>query len=126
MKKLALLFIWSIAVINISLAQTHSPDFLDGRVMFKLKKEVQANPKLLNRIDKHSFSLKEDLAKYPILKEALDGFGVTDFERPSYYTGKKELMKIYRITFSDFAKIDALVEKLSQLNIFVSGTNGSE
>lgn len=115
MKKVAL-FIWCIALFNLAFAQTYSPDFLDGRVMFKLKKEVPANLKLLNRIDKHSFSLEEDLVNYPILNEALAGFAITKFERPSYYTGKKELMKIYRLTFSDFSKIDAIVKKISELN----------
>ncbi|MBL4592621.1 MAG: S8 family serine peptidase, partial [Flavobacteriales bacterium] len=116
MKKIALM-LWCIALFNLAFSQTYSPDFLDGRVMFKLKKEVQANPNQLNRIDKHSFSLEEDLANYPALKKALAGFGVSKFERPSYYTGKRELMKIYRITFSDFAKIDEIVDKLALLNI---------
>lgn len=115
MKKVAL-FIWCIALFNLAFAQTYSPDFLDGRIMFKLKKEVPANLNKLNRIDKHSFSLEENLADYPVLKDVMEGFSITKFERPSYYTGKTELMKIYRITFTDFSKIDALVRKLSQLN----------
>jgi len=116
MKKTALL-LWCIALFNFAFAQSYSPNFLDGRVMLKLKNEVNANPNQLNRIDEHSFSLEEDLANYPILKEALEGFGVIKFERPSYYTGKKELMKIYRITFTNFAKINELVDKLSELGI---------
>lgn len=103
-------------MINVASSQTYSPNFLDGRIMFKLKKEIPANPNKLNRTDEHSFSLEEDIAKYPLIKEALKTNGITKFERPSYYTGKKELMKIYRITFSDFSKIDELVEKLSQIN----------
>ena len=115
MKKTTLL-LWSIAIMNIAFAQTYSPDFLDGRVMFKLKKEVTANPSSVHRTDKNSFSIEENLADYPMLKEALQGYGITKFERPSYYTGKTELMKIYRLTFTDFSKIDALVKKLSALN----------
>lgn len=116
MKKTALL-IWCVALFNLAFSQSYSPDFLDGRVMIKLKNEVKANPNQLNRIDEHSFSLEEDLANYPTLKEALEGFGVTKFERPSYYTHKKELMKIYRITFTDFAKVDELVDKLAKLGM---------
>jgi PKD repeat protein len=116
MKKLSLL-LWSIALINITFAQTYNPDFLDGRVMFKLKKEIKVNPNKLNRTDKNSFSLEENLANYPELKEILEAYGITKFERPSYYTGKTELMKIYRITFTDFAKIDQIVAKLASLGI---------
>jgi PKD repeat protein len=116
MKKTALL-LCCIALFNFAFAQSYSPNFLDGRVMLKLKNEVKTNANELNRIDEHSFSLEENLANYPILKEALDGFGVTKFERPSYYTGKKELVKIYRITFSNFAKIDEMVDKLAELGI---------
>ncbi len=116
MKKLALI-LWSLAIINIAFAQTHNPDFLDGRVMFKLKKDIPVKKENLNRIDKHSFSLEESLAKYPILQDALKNYGITKFERPSYWTGKQELMKIYRITFSDFTKIDEIVDKLASLDI---------
>jgi PKD repeat protein len=114
MKKVSLL-IWSFLLINLAFAQTYNPNFLDGKVMFKLKKEVKANSNELNRIDKHSFSLEEQLSNYPELEKALKGFRITKFERPSYYTGKKELLKIYRITFTDFSKIDEMVEKLSKI-----------
>lgn len=115
MKKKLTLLIWSIALINIAFAQTFSPDFLDGRIMFKLKKEIKANPSQFNRTDLNSFSIPENLSKYPKLKAVLADFNVIAFERPSYLTGKKELMKIYRVTFSDFARIDELVKKLSDI-----------
>ena len=105
-----------IMLIGFTFAQTYSPDFLDGRIMFKLKKEVPVNPNELNRTDNNSFSLQEKLSKYPEIAKVLADAGVTKFERPSYYTGKKELMKIYRVTFTDFAKIDNLVEALSGLD----------
>ena len=116
MKKLSL-FIWSMMLISFTFAQTYNPNFLDGRIMFKLKKEVKANSNELYRIDNNSFSIEESLSNYPDLEKALQGVGVTKFERPSYFTGKKELMKIYRITFTDYAKIDELVRNLSKLEI---------
>ena len=115
MKKTTLL-LCCIALFNLAFAQTHNSDFLDGKVMFKLKNDVYVNPNSLNRSDEHSFSLEENIEKYPLIKAALEGVDITKFERPSYYTGKKELMKIYRITFNDFAKIDELVKKLSQID----------
>jgi PKD repeat protein len=116
MKKLILLA-FSIALFNISFSQTYSTDFLDGTIMFKLKKEVQVNPNDLNRTNEHSFSLKERISDYPQIAEILADYSVTRFERPSYYTGKTELMKIYRLEFSNFSKIDALVKTLAELDI---------
>ncbi len=116
MKRMSLL-LWSIAMMNIAFAQTYSPDFLDGRIMLKLKKEVIPTPDQLNRTDKNSFSIEEDLSKYPQINNVLKGIGVTKFERPSYYTGKKELIKIYRVTFTNYAKIDEMVERLSKLDV---------
>jgi len=114
MKKLLLTFL-GLAFINVSFAQTYNPDFLDGRIMFKLKGEVQTNKHQSQQIDKNSYTLIEDLNDYPELKAILEGYNVTKFERPSYFTSRTELMKIYRVTFSDFAKIDALVETLANL-----------
>lgn len=115
MKKLSLL-LCGIAFVSISTAQTYSSNFIDGQVMFKLNQHVNVASNELNRTDKHSFSLKEKLAKYPKIAEALTQYSVTKFERPSYYTGKKELMKLYTVSFSNFSKIDALVKTLSQLD----------
>jgi PKD repeat protein len=115
MKKITLL-LWSIALINIAFAQTYSPDFLDGRVMFKLKKEVKAKLGESSRIDNYSLSLEEKLSNYPDLSKELKDYNVTKLERPCYYNGKKDLMKIYQITFSNFSKIDEIVEKLERLD----------
>ncbi len=110
-----LILIWVLTLINISFAQTFNPDFLDGRILFKLKKEVKANPRLI-RSDINSFSLEEKLADYPKLAQALENYNITKLERPCYFNGKKELMKIYCITFTNFSKIDEIVEKLSDMD----------
>ena len=54
-------------------------------------------------------------AKYPEIAEIFDNITVTNFDRPSFYTGKKELMKIYRIKFAEFNQIDALIGAMKSI-----------
>ncbi|MCO6501161.1 MAG: S8 family serine peptidase [Vicingus serpentipes] len=115
MKKLILIFIWNFAIINIANAQSYDPDFRDGRIIIKLKKEVKTKSDV-DRTDKHSFSLIENVADYPSIKNVLENFDIATFERPSYFTYKKELMKIYRISFNDYARIDEMIAELAQLD----------
>jgi PKD repeat protein len=116
MKKLFLTFL-GLAIMQLLYAQSYNPDFLDGRIMFKIKGEAAANMHQGQQTDPNSFSLLEQLNDYPELKAALEGYQITKFERPSYFTNKKELMKIYRLHFSNFSKIDEIVGKLTKLNI---------
>ena len=102
--KRSFLVLFSLFLINYSYAQTYNPDFLDGRIMFKIKGEAAANKYHKTQTDPNIFSLEESLSDYPELKSAFEGIAVTKFERPSYFTNKKELIKIYRVTFSDFYK----------------------
>ncbi len=95
-------------------SQTFNPDFLDGRIMFKLRKNVSTVEKK-ERTNINSFCKEEKLSDYPYLADALKDFSVTKIERPSFYTHKEELMKIYRIYFSDLSEIDQIIKKLNQL-----------
>jgi PKD repeat protein len=113
MKKI--LTILLVILFGYSYSQTHNPDFLDGRVMFKLNYEAKNQNPTFKRVDMNLFGLPEDINKYPVIAKALDQFSITKFERPSYFTGRSELKKIYRVTFSNFAEIDAIVAALSQI-----------
>ena len=116
MKKLMLL-ICGIAIIGATSAQTYSPDFLDGIIMFKLKKHVTVSSDEMNRTDEHSFSLKEKMGKYPEIAKVLENYSIIKLERSSYYTGKTELMKIYRLSFSNYSKINDIIRTLKKLDI---------
>ena len=101
---------------NFLFTQTINNDFLDGTIIFKLKMFIENDD---NNIDKLSdkIGLKVDMNDYPILKEIFKDVNVISFERPSYFSGKRELQKIYRVTFSDFDKIDFILNELSKLEI---------
>ena len=115
MKNLSFLII-SFFIVSVSFSQTYNPNFLDGRIMFKMKTNVHTK-EIVKRTDLNSYSKVENLANYPELALALKNFSISKFERPSFYTGKEELMKIYRIYFSDFSDIEQIIKKLKQLNL---------
>ena len=98
---------------NFLFTQTINNDFLDGTIIFKLKEFIENDD---NNLDTSSdkIGLKVDMNDYPILKEIFKDVNVLSFERPSYFSGKRELQKIYRVTFSDYDKIDSILNKLSK------------
>ena len=101
---------------NFLFTQTINNDFLDGTIIFKLKEFIEVNN---NDIVKTSdeIGIIVDINDYPIFKEIFKDINVLSFERPSYFSGKRELQKIYRVTFSDFEKIDLILNKLNKLEI---------
>ena len=101
---------------NFLFTQTINNDFLDGTIIFKLKEFIENDDNNLD-ISSDKIGLKVDINDYPILKEIFKDVNVISFERPSYFSGKRELQKIYRVTFSDFDKIDFILNELSKLEI---------
>ena len=101
---------------NFLFTQTINNDFLDGTIIFKLKEFIEVNN---NDFVKTSdeIGIIVDINDYPIFKEIFKDINVLSFERPSYFSGKRELQKIYRVTFSDFEKIDLILNKLNKLEI---------
>lgn len=101
---------------NFLFTQTINNDFLDGTIIFKLKEFIEVNN---NDFVKTSdeIGIIVDINDYPIFKEIFKDINVLSFERPSYFSGKRELQKIYRVTFSDFDKIELILDKLNKLEI---------
>ena len=101
---------------NFLFTQTINNDFLDGTIIFKLKEFIEVNN---NDIVKTSdeIGIIVDINDYPIFKEIFKDINILSFERPSYFSGKRELQKIYRVTFSDFDKIELILDKLNKLEI---------
>ncbi len=100
---------------SLAFSQTYSPDFLDGSVLVKLKKNVRTIEVL--KENPNALVKRESFKDFPQFQKTLLAYGLTEINRPVYYTGKEELQKICRIKFSDFSKIDEVVEKLSALDI---------
>ena len=104
MKKLLILLL----TCNLLFSQTQNENFLDGTIVFKLKEFVDINQ---NNSSKSfdGIGIQISIKDYPEISEIFKDINVIKFERPSYYTGKRELQKIYRITFHETEKIDQLI-----------------
>ena len=100
---------------NLIFSQTFDKDFLDGTIIFKLNNYVEPNvDTLIMKSD--NIGLEADLNDYPKIKNIFFDINVVNFERPSYFSSKRELQKIYRITFNEFNQIDNLISKLNKLD----------
>ena len=87
---------------NLIFSQTFDKDYLDGTIIFKLNNYVEPNvDTLIMKSD--NIGLEDDLNDYPKIKNIFIDINVVNFERPSYFTSKRELQKIYRITFNEFS-----------------------
>ena len=96
-------------------AQTFNQDYLDGTIMLKLNYFIESSNTDFDKTN-DGIGLIENIFDYPFLNDIFDEVNVINFERPSYFTGKRELQKIYRIVFTDFEKIDKLLKKLNENN----------
>ncbi|MFH2096543.1 MAG: S8 family serine peptidase [Bacteroidota bacterium] len=100
-------------------AQTLYPDFLDGRIMFKLKDNVSIEDaafiqKLPFMREPNKFVSPDD---YPELKAVLQPYSVTALERPSYFTKIPALMRIFRVHFSNYSQVEQIIRDLQALDI---------
>lgn len=80
--------------------------------MFKLKKNVRTVETM--RESTTEVVKYESLQDYPQFARTFQKYDVTSLTRPSYYTNKEELQKIYRVKFNNYAQIDAFVKELAQ------------
>lgn len=112
MKKLLILLL----TCNLLFSQNENENFLDGTIVFKLKEFVEINE---NNSSKSfdNIGLQISITDYPKISQIFKEINVTKFERPSFYTSKRELQKIYRITFDESEKIDELIASLKMLEI---------
>lgn len=98
----------------VAFAQTYNPNFLDGSILFKLKKAKQTIE--TQRENTSSLIKHENFADYPEIRKNLKSFSLTEISRPLYYSNKEDLQKIYRLKFSNYEEIDALVETLNSFD----------
>ena len=111
MKKLLFLLL----TCNILFGQTQDENFLDGTIIFKFKEFIEINDDNFTK-SSDNIGLKVNINDYPKISGIFKNVDVLNFERPSFFTGKRELQKIYRITFQNFEKIDYLISELKKLD----------
>ena len=78
--------------------------------MFKLNEFFEVN---LDDAEKtfDGIGLIEKIENYPEIENIFSEITILKFERPSYFTNKRELQKIYRVVFLENEMIDNLIEK---------------
>ena len=101
---------------NILISQNFEENFLDGTFIFKLNNFIENNDEFQNRTS-DKIGLIENILNYPEISKVFENIEIIKFERPSFFTNKKELQKIYRITFSEYDQINYLISKLKKLKI---------
>ncbi len=119
MKSIRLLLVLPAILFSfISYSQTYDPGFLDGVVFFKLKDNVpiESAEFIRNLPFKSETELFVDFNDYPEIMNALAGYSVTKLERPSYYSKKPQLMRIFRVYFSNYSEIDNIIKDLAKLS----------
>ncbi|MGV6860450.1 MAG: S8 family serine peptidase [Putridiphycobacter sp.] len=117
MKKIALFFTLLFSLSSV-LAQNYYSDAIDGRVIFKLKDAYQIDGMNIEKpAGLHEVSKKEDLNNFPKLAQVLAPYGVQNFERPSYYTQKPRLIRIFIVDFANPADVDNVIRDLQALDI---------
>ena len=99
---------------NVLISQNFNENFLDGTIMFKLNDYVEYSGESVYKTN-DGIGLIDNLSNYPKINSIFQDINVIQLERPSYFTNKRELQKIYRIKFDDFDKIDLLINKLNDL-----------
>ena len=99
---------------NILISQNFEENFLDGTIIFKLNNFIENNDEFQNRTS-DKIGLIENILNYPEISKVFENIEIIKFERPSFFTNKKELQKIYRITFSEYDQINYLISKLKKL-----------
>jgi len=97
------------------MAQTFDENFLDGTIMFTLNDEPTNIDYSIQQSDPNHYGLKVNINNYPEIAAVFDGLTITDIEKPSYFTRKPALMKIFRVKFAEFDKIDELVRNLEAI-----------
>ena len=88
--------IFFLLITNIIISQNFEKDFLDGTIVFKLNNFIENNDEIQTKTS-DAIGLIENILNYPDLVKIFENIQILNFERPSYFTNKRELQKIYRI-----------------------------
>lgn len=111
---LLLLFVFSSSLYS----QTYYSDAIDGRIIFRLKDKVEIEGvNAVKPANSRQISKKEDVSDFPTLQKVFNNYSITNFERPSYYTGKEKLIRMFIVDFSNYSEVDDMIRDLVALDI---------
>ncbi|HJN54562.1 MAG TPA: hypothetical protein QGI27_05785, partial [Flavobacteriaceae bacterium] len=87
MKVIKILFVLFTTTV---IGQNYDAEFLDGTIMFKLNNFVEINQEDINKTF-DNIGIIETIDDYPELIDVFEGISIISFQRPSYFTNKREL-----------------------------------
>lgn len=102
----SILLILAVFFIMPSFAQTHDANYLDGRIFFKFKNDYFV---------KLPYKREVNLNNLPDVQKVLSAFSVTKVERPNYDFKDKNLVRTFRVYFSDYSQTETIIKKLEEL-----------
>ena len=98
--------LFAILIFNQGFSQTYDENYLDGRLFFKFKNDQFVKLKPQKGVD---------LANLPDIEKALSGFSVTSVERPNWDFNDKNLVRTFRVHFSNYSEVEQMIKKLEQI-----------
>ena len=102
----SILLILALVFIKTAFSQTYDENYLDGRIFFKFKNDYFV---------KLPYQREVNLNDLPDIQKVLSNFSVTKVERPNYNFKDKNLVRTFRVYFSNYSQTDQIIKKLEEL-----------
>ncbi|MBN2669563.1 MAG: S8 family serine peptidase, partial [Bacteroidales bacterium] len=104
--KMMLLVVAFLTISSSIYSQTYDENYLDGRVFFKLKND---------QIVKLKSQRSVDLSELPDVRKVLEGFSITEIERPNWDFNDKNLIRTFRVIFSNYSEVNQIIKVLEKM-----------
>ncbi|HYG53043.1 MAG TPA: S8 family serine peptidase, partial [Flavobacteriales bacterium] len=89
-------------------AQTVYPDYVDGQIYFKIKKETR----IFRSLDGNYTNLP--VSSIPLLEKIAKAAGITRIEQPFVHAKKSpDLRRIFRITFTNATAVETIIQQIA-------------
>ncbi len=102
----SILLVLALIIIKTSFSQTYDENYLDGRIFFKFKNDYFV---------KLPHQREVDLNNLPDIQKVLSNFSITKVERPNWNFKDKNLVRTFRVIFSDYSQTEEIIKKLEEL-----------
>src|SRR5687767_11887929 len=90
-------------------AQTIHPDYMDGRIWFKIKDNTPVWHVAGTKMDHSNMAL----SSFPFVKEMASKYNVTRLSRPFHMVkNDKKLSNVFLLEFADYSKVDLIIRQL--------------
>lgn len=99
-------------VIQSAKAQTIHKDYLDGHIWFKVTNDFVFKSSIDAETGKKEDLMNLPVNFYPQFESLFSEAGVTEFSQPFHMVEDAKLKHVFRVEFSNYAKVDELIKSL--------------